>query len=46
MKSIEEEGIYYHFAIIDYLQEWNVKKEVERATKKLITGNLKLDTSA
>lgn len=46
MKSIEEDGIYYHFAIIDYLQEWNVKKGVERATKKLIKMKPDLDTSA
>jgi 1-phosphatidylinositol-4-phosphate 5-kinase len=38
--------IFYHIAIIDYLQEWNVNKEVERAAKKLINFNSNLDTSA
>ncbi|CAD8065191.1 unnamed protein product [Paramecium primaurelia] len=44
--SIKEEGIYYHIGIIDYLQQWNVNKSLERKTKKIIKMNLQLDTSA
>ncbi|CAD8066218.1 unnamed protein product [Paramecium sonneborni] len=44
--SIKEKGIYYHLAIIDYLQNWNVNKSLERKTKKIITMNMQLDTSA
>ncbi|CAD8154098.1 unnamed protein product [Paramecium pentaurelia] len=32
--SIKEKGIYYHLAIIDFLQQWNVNKSLERKTKK------------
>ena len=28
----------YHFAIIDYLQEWNFAKKVERLTKTVLLG--------
>ena len=28
----------YHFAIIDYLQEWNIAKKVERLTKTVLLG--------
>ena len=28
----------YHFAIIDYLQEWNFAKKVERVTKTVLLG--------
>lgn len=31
--SLEESGIYYHIAIIDYLQEWNLSKMAEKASK-------------
>ncbi|CAD8166969.1 unnamed protein product [Paramecium pentaurelia] len=44
--SIKEQGIYYHIGIIDYLQQWNVNKSLERKTKKIIQMNLHLDTSA
>ncbi|CAD8174199.1 unnamed protein product [Paramecium octaurelia] len=44
--SIKEKGIYYHIAIIDYLQRWNVNKSLERQTKKIIKMNMQLDTSA
>ncbi|CAK64178.1 unnamed protein product (macronuclear) [Paramecium tetraurelia] len=51
--SIKEKGvlfivnqIYYHIAIIDYLQQWNVNKSLERKTKKIIKMNIQLDTSA
>ncbi|CAD8161005.1 unnamed protein product [Paramecium octaurelia] len=44
--SIKEQGIYYHIGIIDYLQQWNVNKSLERKTKKIIRMNLQLDTSA
>ncbi|CAD8088028.1 unnamed protein product [Paramecium sonneborni] len=44
--SIKEQGIYYHIGIIDYLQQWNVNKSLERKTKKIIQMNLQLDTSA
>ncbi|CAD8202343.1 unnamed protein product [Paramecium octaurelia] len=41
-----ERGIYYHIAIIDYLQEWNAQKIIEKHTKKAIHVNIALDTSA
>ncbi|CAD8107781.1 unnamed protein product [Paramecium primaurelia] len=41
-----ERGIYYHIAIIDYLQEWNAQKIIEKHTKKAIHANIALDTSA
>ncbi|CAD8195769.1 unnamed protein product [Paramecium octaurelia] len=41
-----ENGIYYHIAIIDYLQEWNAQKIIEKHTKKAIHVNIALDTSA
>ncbi|CAK79462.1 unnamed protein product (macronuclear) [Paramecium tetraurelia] len=44
--SIKEQNIYYHIGIIDYLQQWNVNKSLERKTKKIIKMNLQLDTSA
>ncbi|CAD8176597.1 unnamed protein product [Paramecium octaurelia] len=44
--SIKEQNIYYHIGIIDYLQQWNVNKALERKTKKIIKMNLQLDTSA
>lgn len=46
VESTKEEGVYYHIAIIDYLQEWNYNKGMERATKKIIKMNNNLDTSA
>ncbi|CAD8111637.1 unnamed protein product [Paramecium sonneborni] len=41
-----QRGIYYHIAIIDYLQEWNASKIIEKHTKKAIHANIALDTSA
>jgi hypothetical protein len=46
IKSNFEIGIYYTFGIIDYLQEWNVEKNLERNAKKFLNANSKLDTSA
>ena len=28
----------YHIAIIDYLQEWNMQKKLERFTKTVLLG--------
>ncbi|CAD8084249.1 unnamed protein product [Paramecium primaurelia] len=44
--SIKEKGVYYHIAIIDYLQEWNAEKKIEQVTKKAINVKIDLDTSA
>ncbi|KAM3136445.1 hypothetical protein pb186bvf_011403 [Paramecium bursaria] len=39
IQSSEEFGIYYHIAIIDYLQEWTAKKVIERQGKQLLYTN-------
>ncbi|CAK87310.1 unnamed protein product (macronuclear) [Paramecium tetraurelia] len=44
--SIKEQGVYYHIAIIDYLQEWNAEKRIEQVTKKALNVKIDLDTSA
>ncbi|CAD8179287.1 unnamed protein product [Paramecium pentaurelia] len=31
--SIKEKGVYYHIAIIDYLQEWNAEKKIVQVRK-------------
>ncbi|CAK85804.1 unnamed protein product (macronuclear) [Paramecium tetraurelia] len=36
----------YHIGIIDYLQEYNVQKQFEKYTKKIIKLNQNLDTSS
>jgi len=36
IESTKEVGIFYHIGIIDYLQEWNVSKNLEKNTKKLL----------
>ncbi|KAL4506845.1 hypothetical protein ABPG72_001266 [Tetrahymena utriculariae] len=46
IESTKEVGIYYHIGIIDYLQEWNVQKNLEQNTKKILNLNGNLDTSA
>lgn len=49
LNSIESErevGIFYHIGVIDYLQEWNVQKNLEKNTKQLINLKGNLDTSA
>ena len=46
IESLKETGIYYHIGIIDYLQEWNVSKNLEKNTKQLINLRGDLDTSA
>lgn len=35
--SETEDGIYYNFGIIDYLQEYNVAKKTENFIKKMVT---------
>jgi hypothetical protein len=44
--SEKEPGIFYSFGVIDYLQEWNIKKNLEKTMKKLINIDPDLDTSA
>ncbi|CAD8115621.1 unnamed protein product [Paramecium sonneborni] len=44
--SVKEKGIYYHIAIIDYLQIWNAEKKIEQVTKLAINVNKDLDISA
>jgi hypothetical protein len=41
VSSETEEGIYYHFGIIDYLQEWDMTKRTERFLKKMVTREFK-----
>ena len=36
----------YHIAIIDYLQEWNLNKKLERFTKTVLLGKNKENLSA
>ena len=36
----------YHIAIIDYLQEWNLNKKLERFTKTVLLGKDKQNLSA
>ena len=36
----------YHIAIIDYLQEWNLNKKLERFTKTVLLGKDKQTLSA
>ncbi|KAM3147767.1 hypothetical protein pb186bvf_000095 [Paramecium bursaria] len=38
IKSTLEKGIYYHIGIIDYLQEWNAQKKIEREGKIFLKG--------
>ena len=45
VKSLKNDGIYYHFGIIDYLQNYNVRKIVENYGKRLIKFDAKLDIS-
>lgn len=33
IESTKEVGVYYHLGIIDYLQEWNMQKTLEKNTK-------------
>ena len=44
--SISEPDIFYHIAIIDYLQKYNIKKIMEKYGKKFIKMNKDLDTSS
>ena len=46
IESAIEEGIYYHMGIIDYLQDWNTSKNLEKNIKKLKKMNINLDTSS
>jgi len=46
IESTKEVGIFYHIGIIDYLQEWNVQKNLEKNTKKLLNLQGNLDTSS
>ena len=33
LESCKEKDVYYHIAIIDYLQEWNIDKFLEQKAK-------------
>jgi 1-phosphatidylinositol-4-phosphate 5-kinase len=44
--STTEENIKYHIGIIDYLQEYDVSKKMEKYSKKFIKFNTNLDTSS
>mgnify|MGYP002380796747 FL=1 len=38
MHRFEADGKIYHIAVIDYLQEWNCAKKVERLYKTKVRG--------
>ena len=44
--SIKEEGIFYHIAIIDYMQIYSFRKSLEKVSKKFFNLNINLDTSS
>ena len=46
LKALNEEGIYYHIGIIDYLQPYDLQKFLEKNAKKLLTLKFRLDTSS
>jgi len=46
LKSLEEEGVYYHIGIIDYLQPYNLQKYIEKNFKKIMKVNIDLNTSS
>ena len=41
-----DKKVYYHMAVIDYLQMWNNQKKTEQTFKRLITMSMDTDTSA
>jgi 1-phosphatidylinositol-4-phosphate 5-kinase len=41
IESEEEPGVFYHMAVIDYLQEWTHQKKTEKVIKNVI--NVKID---
>ena len=45
IESTQEKGIYYYFGIIDYLQEFNTRKNLEVIGKKMMKLNPYLDIS-
>lgn len=36
--STKEPGIYFNFGVIDYLEEWTLRRKAERVFKTLITS--------
>lgn len=42
----DEQECYYHLGIIDYFQEWNSKKQLEKISKQIKHIQPNLDTSA
>lgn len=46
LKALNDEGIYYHIGIIDYLQPYDLQKFIEKNAKKLFTLKFGLDTSS
>ena len=46
MKSVSEEGFFYHIGIIDYLQPYNLQKYFEKNFKKILKVNKDLNTSS
>lgn len=38
VKSNAEPQVVYHFGIIDYLEEWTMKRKAERVFKTMITN--------
>ena len=46
LRSVEEDGIFYHIGIIDYLQPYNLQKYFEKNLKKLMKADIALNTSS
>lgn len=46
IESSSEPGTYYNIGIIDYFQQYNTKKFLEKYFKKLLHANADLDTSS
>ena len=46
LKSVEEDGIFYHIGIIDYLQPYNFQKFIEKNFKKCMKADVNLNTSS
>ena len=46
LKSVAEEGYFYHIGVIDYLQPYNLQKYFEKNLKKIIKVDKDLNTSS
>ena len=35
--ALDQDGVFYHIGIIDYLREWSIKSQAEKIFKTMIT---------